>query len=91
MKEKQHFDARKATFLPQNLQHVRNTDHMMDWNAKVISKCSNARSRKFLETCYTVSSTNSYNRSIHTPKVYLPTMHYNTVEIGLNLKQIRTV
>ena len=29
----------------QIFQHVRDTDHTIDWNAKVISKCSNARSK----------------------------------------------
>ena len=28
----------------QIFQHVRDTDHTIDWNAKVIAKCSNARS-----------------------------------------------
>ena len=50
------------------------TNHTIDWNAKVISKCSDAGSRKFAETCCTVSNTNSYNRSIYLPEVYLPTI-----------------
>ena len=58
----------------QIFQHVRDTDHTIDWNAKVISKCSNTRSRTFLEACYTVSNTKSYNRSIDIPEVYLPTI-----------------
>ena len=54
--------------------YVRDPDHAIDWNAKVIAKFSNVRSRRFLETCYTLSNINSYNRSIDIPEVYLPTV-----------------
>ena len=44
-------------------QHVLNNSHQMDWaNPKVLDRNSRFKDRKFVEACYSISDTNSFNR-----------------------------
>ena len=53
-------------------QHVSQTHHSIDWSGpEILTKCSNVKKRKFLESCHSACNIDSYNRSQDIPDVYL--------------------
>ena len=53
--------------------HVRDTSHSFDFNnVKILDKCNNVTSRKYIESCHTLTHHNSFNRSYDLPILYHP-------------------
>ena len=55
-------------------QHVANSgNHKINWdNPKVIDKNDHWKKRKFIESCYTISNSNAYNRAVDISPILTP-------------------
>ena len=52
---------------------LRDTSHIIDFNnIKILDKCNNVTSRKYLEACHTLKNNLTFNRALDISEIYHP-------------------